>query len=529
MGRQKIFSDDEIVEIQRLTNQDGKSSRTIAEMYGVSKSTIGNLLRDIDPETKPIAAGSINRPSQGRKRLKTRKGYVFTSAQNNTFVHDDFLRALIVYCEHNDYQLVIGTFIYHKNGFQQGARDDTWFDPKIRPYILDESMEVAKGLVWAGELNVLPTAKNPLSGLQNYTNQDSCIMPHAKLQMESIPTPIYQDARMMYTTGTVTQRNYRPQKAGQAAEHHHSFSAMVVEIDKDGDWFPRQLCAERSTGNFYDVTRDVEYYTRDGVTGGHGVEAINWGDIHSAKLDHDVAKTSWGRGGMIDIIKPRVQFLHDLYDQKVRNHHNIKDPYFMYEMFTADTNCVLEEVKLTGNVVKQLMRNDVKTVVVQSNHDMALKTWLQTTDYRYDPANAEFFLEMQLKTYREIKKGNKGFSVLEYAMKKFVPGIEEVRFLSGIESYRIAGDIECGSHGNSGNGGARGSTRSHQIQGIKYNIGHQHSANIKDGVFVSGVSGELNMGYNAEGGSGWSHTHIVTYKNGKRTLVTLRGGKKWRG
>jgi hypothetical protein len=532
------LTEDDITEILRLTNQEGMTSRSIAEMYGVGKSTIGDLLRKETyknywekAEDKPVAGGAINKPSDTRPKLKGSR-FVLTSAQNNTFVHDGFLKALEVYCEHNKAELIVGSFIYNKTGFQTGESDETWFDPKIKKYLLNEGAEIAKGLVWCGELNILPTAKTPLTGLQNYTNQDSCIVPHAKLQMQSIPTPIHMDARLMYTTGTVTQRNYRQQKAGQQAEHHHSFSALVVEVDEEGDWFVRQLNCEEKTGNFYDVTNNVEYYTKVGVTDNHGVEAINWGDIHAAKIDKDVAKASWGKGGIIDVIKPRVQFANDLYDQRSRNHHNLKDPYFMYEMHTKGIESVEDEVYLTGNLMLDMMRPDTDYVVVQSNHDMALRTWLKTTDYRHDPVNAEFFLEMQLASYKAIKNNVVGFSILEHALKTKVKGLESVRFLSGTERYRIAGDIECGSHGCAGNNGSRPSTRSFQIQGIKYNIGHQHSANIMDGVYVAGVSGLLNMGYNAEGGSSWSQSHIITMKNGKRMIITLKKGKskmKWRG
>ena len=539
MGRISSFTECDIIEIVRLTKQDNLTSRQIAEIYGVSKSTIGNLLRQETNkdylgkvESKPFAGGNISKPSVNRPKLKGKK-FVFTSAQNNTFVHDGFLKALKVYCEHNSAELIVGSFVYNKTGFQTGEGEDTWFDPKIKDYILDESREIAKGLVWCGELNILPTAKTPLTGLQNYTNRDGCIVPHAKLQMQSVPTPIHMDARLMYTTGTVTQRNYRQQKAGQQAEHHHSFSALVVEIDEDCNWFVRQLNCEEKTGNFYDVTSNVEYYTKDGVTDNHGVEAINWGDIHAAKIDEGVAKASWGKGGIIDILKPRVQLLHDLYDQKARNHHNIKDPYFMYKMHLAGTESVEEEVKHTGKVMRDLIRPSVETIVVQSNHDMALQQWLKNSDYKYDQVNALFYLEMQYETYKQMSLGNNKFSVLEYALKTKCKGLEDIRFLSGTESYTIAGGIECGSHGCAGNGGARGSTKSHQIQGIKYNIGHQHGANIIDGVSVAGVSGLLNMGYNAEGGSNWSHTHIITMKNGKRMNITLRSSKckskmKWR-
>ena len=83
-----------------------------------------------------------------------------------------------------------------------------------------------------------------MSGLYNYTGDQSAIIPHAKLELESVPTHKEDETKLMYTTGAVTMRNYIQQKAGQKAEWHHAYSALVVEVDDDGDWFVRQINAE---------------------------------------------------------------------------------------------------------------------------------------------------------------------------------------------------------------------------------------------------------------------------------------------
>jgi hypothetical protein len=75
-------------------------------------------------------------------------------------------------------------------------------------------------------------------------------------------------------------------------------------------------------------------------------------------------------------------------------------------------------------------------------------------------------------------------------------------------------------HGHLGPDGARGSAQNLNKIGKRANIGHLHSAGIYDGLYVAGTSTTLNMGYN-KGPSSWSHSHIVTYPNGKR--VTIAG------
>jgi len=62
--------------------------------------------------------------------------------------------------------------------------------------------------------------------------------------------------------------------------------------------------------------------------------------------------------------------------------------------------------------------------------------------------------------------------------------------------------------------------------GRKAIVGHTHQAGIHDGIYTAGVSGSLDMDYN-RGPSSWSHSHVLTYPNGKRAIVTM-WRDKWR-
>lgn len=530
MSNKRIFSNDDIIEIKRLTSQDGLSSRKIAEIYGVGKSTIGDLLRKEtytefweEEDTKPTAGGNIHNPLAHRKQLKGNK-FVFTSAQNNTYVHNGFLKALLSYCEAEGAELICGRYLYNKNGYQ-GGKNDIWFDPKVRPYLLAEGRTIAKDLVWCGELNILPSAVNPLSGLQNYTNEQSSIVPHAKMQLESMPTPKHDRARLMYTTGTITQRNYINRKEGQKASHDHIFGAVVVEVDEEGDWFVRQLHAESDTGTFYDL--DSKYESSGKITRNIAIEAVNYGDLHSDSIAPDVEYACWeGKGNILDTLKPRYQLLHDILSQSRRSHHNIKCPLYMFKQFKMEEESVEEEVLLTTKLIEKLDRPFSERVVVDSNHDRALARFLIEQDFKKDPVNAVFMLKMLLATYESVGSSD-NFHTFEYACRLVNSNMDSVRFLRVDESFKVAGNVECGSHSDFGNNGGRGSILSFQKLGTKHNIGHSHSCGIKAGVYQSGMSGDLDQKYN-KGGSSWSHSHILTYENGKRTIITQKG-KKWRG
>lgn len=483
----------------------------------------------VTEDIRPVAGGTVHSPDKRRKTMPGTR-FVFTSAQNNTFVHDEFWQNLQTFCDDVGASLYVGKFRYNKSGFQNQTKDnesDLWYDPKISGHVLDESVELEDsltGLVWCGELDILPTAVNPLSGLDSYTHTASSIVPHAKVQLKSVPVMRGMPTKMLYTTGACTQRNYIKRKAGQKAEFHHVFGALYVEIDEYGNEFIRQLIAD-SSGSFYDLT---SLYKDGKVHRDKSVEAINWGDIHAEMLDENVALHGWILpDSMLDTLKPKYQFVHDLTDFKARNHHNIKNPHFLAEQFFMDSGNVQDGMRVAAQVLEGLEREYCKTVVVESNHDQAFRRWLSEADIRYDPENAEYYHRSNAEVFKRIRLGDPGFHIFEWAVREH-NNLEHTTFLSEDDSFVIAGEngVECGMHGHRGPNGARGNPNALRNLGRKCNVGHTHSAGILDGIYVAGISCKMDMGYN-KGPSSWSHSHIVTYPNGKRSIITMKNGK-WR-
>lgn len=542
MGKRGL-SEETLLEIIRL-DLEGDSSRKIAEQLNLHHSCICRFLaKDTHIEfweargKKPIAAGSILKPHKREKIQGPNKAFIFTSAQNNTHIHKGMLATLEVISKRLDAPIIVGSFTYERGAYQKLQKGDSWYAPEIRSYIRDTSLQISEDLVWCGELNISPTASNPISGLQNYTGTASCIIPHAKVNLESIASPKGATTKMVYTTGCITQSNYLQKKAGQKAAHHHIYGALLVEIDKDGVWFARQLIAESSTGHIYDLDT---YYTPKGFITKQRAEGINWGDIHAEKLCPIVGAVSFGvvtKGegelpypvagpNMLDDLMPRYSFSNDLTDFKVRNHHNRKDPLFKVSMMYQKTEEVSFGLKQAGRFLELTQRPWCQAVVVNSNHDAALRKWAVEELWGDDPVNAEFLLSCQLKLVQAVKRNDFNFCIFEDSVKSLNGNIDSVKFLRLDEGFKICGDhgIQCGYHGHTGNNGARGSTQSYRLAGERFNLGHQHSAGIKDGVYVAGVSAVMNMGYNV-GMSGWSQSHIVTYANAKRAIITIKGGR----
>lgn len=544
------FERDDLVEILRLSKQENYKSRKIASIYGCSKSTINYFLKrktylDFWEEytKKPIAGGNVIPKLSVRQNISTltkKKTYLFTSAQNNTYIHDKFWKSLMKCADYYDAEIIISTFTYNKSGFQNLTKqsDDIWYDPKIRDYICNDSLQVCDDLVFCGELNILPTAVNPTSGFSNYTNDSSCIIPHPKMVLEPIETSKHKEPKHIYTTCAVTQSNYIEKTAGQKATEHHIYGALLVEVNEYGDWFARQLHAESSTGEFYDLTNK---FTPNGVSTGHRVLGINWGDVHVEKLDRIAGAVSFGVSleteghlphqvqcdNMLDDLKPEYSIYNDIIDFKVRNHHNRHDPLFKIKMFNDDTEEVKFGLQQCAKLLELTSRPWCQQVVVNSNHDAALKKWCLEADWKHDPVNAEFLLSCQLALVKATLRKDNDYCIFESYIKSINHNTQGVNFLRLDESFML-GDItygiECGYHSHTGLNGARGSINSYKRAGLRYNIGHGHCARILNGVFMAGVIGKKDMGYNI-GLSGWSHSNIITYPNTKRAIVTIKNGE----
>lgn len=524
------------------------------------RKTNAHLLKTVDGKLKvkrkPLVEGK-RRATKIKKVELPKKGvtrFLLTCAQNNTFLHNGLWLNLLALAEHYDAQLHVSRFAYIKNGL--GARGDKlhwfdaqededgpnknpgtfqqdsfWFDPEIEPYVSDQPLELAPGLIWRGDYNILPTASRPLSGLETVTGRKSGIFPHVKIAMESVPSGKDEPTKFNYTTGTVTQRNYIHRKEGLKAEFHHCYGALLVEVENEtGDWWVRQLNAD-SEGTIY----DLDVCVKSGVvTTGNAIEAITAGDIHRRQIDKQTADARWSKGGVVDVLRPRFQFLHDVLDFFSRSHHEIDDVHREFFRFLTGQN----DVRAEGSEVAEFLLTEshrpwCTTVVVNSNHDRAAMRWLKERSGLRDPVNAEFWLALQSRVYAAIRTTHREPIILREIVREVTGKDREpnwLRFLDRDESFIICkdagGGIQCGQHGDDGPNGSRGTRAVLARLGRKANVGHSHSAGITDGIYQAGTASILAPAY-LHGPSSWSHSDIITYKNGKRAILTYWNGKAW--
>ncbi len=526
--------------------------RATAKALGISRSSVRRKLTPLGLLKKPLAGGTKEGTKIQVLKLPVSGGvkrFILTSAQNNTHVHPELLANLEALADYYSAEIIVGTYTYNQNNYgklsvKRGTlapiQHTLWYDPAITKYIRDTRIQLAKGLVWCGEYNALPTNVNPLAGLESYTGRASAIFPHAKLAMRSIATMQGEGVKLNYTTGTVTQRNYIQKREGVIAEFHHIYGALLVEVNSDGNWWVRQLNQDEGTGTL----QDLNVLVKDGqvISTIERVEAVTHGDLHGTFADPEIVDVSLD---MVDVLRPKYQFLHDLLEGAAINPHQRKynTNHEKFHTWLRGYHKFDNEVVDTVKVLERYHRPFAETVAVDANHDDAwIKRWLREYDYRKDPPNTEVFLKLQAHLYAQIRNGvtdeqsrartanpkmARDINMLEYALRE-VGGLKTpIRFLKADESFKTCNKkIENGMHGHLGPAGKFGSPAELSKMGRKANTAHTHSTGIWNGLYVAGTSSNLRWDY-TKGPSNWTHSHIVTYPNGKRTIVTIYNGA-WR-
>ena len=528
----KVSMEQVVAEYQRT----GGNITQTAKSLGVGRASIYHHLEKAGIDrTKKLADGNVSGieaiPNKLPKKGKVAR-YILTSAQNNTYVHGPVWDNLMALAKHYKARVMVGTFTYNHNAYgklsvkkgKAKQQQDLWYDPKVVPYIVDERHQLAPHLQWCGEMNILPTAVNPLTGFETYTARDSSIFPQVKFAMRSIPSGRYEGTKFTYTTGTVTKRNYIQKREGLKAEFHHCYGGLLVEVDSNGSWWVRQLNATEDG-----VIYDLDIMVKDEKVSKHaGIEAITWGDTHALLLDKVVHSCS---GQMLDALKPKSQFVHDVMAGAVTSHWSSKSLHdrFRRHCKSGGWNDLTKEILGCVEYLKDISRKNTTTYVVDSNHDrLWMEKWLEK-DGREDPKNVMLWLDLNSAFYRAIQADphRRDFHVVEHAFHVLGLDRSEAVFLRQDESILITpAEIECGMHGHLGPNGARGSVFNLAKMARKANIGHCHQAGIYNGVYACGVSCETDTdSWYLAGPGSWSHSHIVTYPNGKRTIVTIWKGK----
>lgn len=514
-------------ELLKLVKKSG-GQRAFAKKYGIARTTLQDRLYKLRKEPfthRPIPQAKKIGYSRGVRR------FILTSAQDGTALNEAFLDNLEAYRdwlgEYGSCEILVAGYTYGKSLFEDHAKTAVNWPDRIKPYMRSERIRIADKIDFCAEINILPTASEPLNGLETYTQDRWGVVPHAKVQLISASTDKYLPTKQIMTTGAITKTNYVQKLAGQKATFHHVFGAVLVEIDSQGEFFCRHLIAD-DTGTFYDLDRKV--HNKD-VTRGHRLKALTPGDVHVPNYDDVAAKAIFGIGAIPElsicgVLDPENIFLHDISDFETRNHHNIGNFHFRYRMYRQGKDSVADEMKHVGTFLTHVSDNftDSKIYVVDSNHDQALEKWLQNADARLDSANVLFWFRSNTAILEAIDREDYNFSIIEHVVRGHTKLGPNVTFLREDKDRVIIDGVAHHYHGHRGPNGSKGSPKALSKVSGKITMGHVHTCQIFNGLYAAGTTSKMDMNYN-RGPSSWSFSLVGQYESGKRTIITVKNGK----
>ncbi|MCS3449833.1 hypothetical protein M2222_001346 [Bradyrhizobium elkanii] len=467
------------------------------------------------------------------------QNFIFTGAQNDAPLHEEFWANLLAYAEYLNAKIVVGPWTYETQWWAENNPTARAYATELSPYLCFGQMKIGDNFVFCGEMNTLPTASQPISDLVTYSRGRWAVFPHAKRQLKSVPsTDPNVQAHQVMTSGAVTRPKVIPRKAGVKSIFHQVVGATMVQFDDEGDVFCRQISAS-DDGSFYDLDARV---ANGDVTTGHRVRAITFADIHVRKLDpaNTMATFGWDmrgnvakyRNSVVDVLNPEHMIYHDIFDNEPGNHHHVGDNAYSYEMAIRGRDSLECEVLQCGDFLLRTLGEDRLGIVAEGNHDLALEKYAREGRYRNHGINVRFGLQLEDAYLGHVEARSHAldndlpvprFSLLEHAVRLKYPQLgDKIEWCHDGYSRLIDG-IEVGNHGFRGANGAKGTVAGFARMGRKMTIGDKHSPEINEGVYVSGAM-NLRHGYN-KGPSGWAVSHVVQYADGKRAIITLQKGK----
>jgi len=327
---------------------------TIAELLGIPHAT---LVIGMEIEDKTAKVKSLD------KRKRT---YMFTWAQNRTDIHPNFWKNVTAYKNEKGAALhVIAGRYNNPTTIWEQPKHEFWCS-EVRPYLDANRHNVHKYLQVLSDIKTQPTASMPLTGLNSITDLESCIIGHPRQHLKSLPVLDGYPNKLLLSTGACTVPNYTDSKAGKKGEFHHVLGFIIVELD--GEHFHiRQVSADKD-GNFYDLFHKVQ----DGEVkiNDDGCEFAVLGDLHLGEEDEAAHKATFS---LLDKMKPKYTFLHDIFDGASVNHHEETNPFKLLERERNGTNSLKGELSYMIEWMKSKLQYNLVVVFAKFPISIELK------------------------------------------------------------------------------------------------------------------------------------------------------------
>jgi hypothetical protein len=286
-----------------------------------------------------------------RRTVPTSKRYIITAAQNATPVHEPFFDALEHCAEYYGAELIVvpGRYQNPTSMYSDSVREQEWWDKRVVKYLTKVDINLGERLMLLGDIKVRWAAQNPLASTETLTRDKSGIIGHPRCALKSVATPQHKQPKMMFTTGCCTIKNYTDTKAGKIGAFHHCFGALIVEVE--GSRFHVRQMNAMQNGSFIDLDKE---FTPNGVKDAGRALSLVMGDTHWINRSLKVERATFGKGGIIETVRPHHLVWHDVLDFYSRNHHHKGQWLTDYKKHLSNLDDVESEVIGTLDYIKDM-------------------------------------------------------------------------------------------------------------------------------------------------------------------------------
>ncbi len=395
------------------------------------------------------------------------------------------------------------------------VRGDEYYDPIIEDYFPGcKFVEyVFNDNLVAIDMRLSPQMQHPLTGLNRLSHKGkSYIVAHPKQDMEVVPTHQALTPHICWSTGSITTPYYSDTRIGRFSSKQHVNGGLVVEVEDNNYFHVRQVQFNKD-GSFQDLDKK---YTPNGVLKNQTIVSMTLGDIHSGWVDENARRATFDQ---IDFLKPKKVFAGDVFDGSSISHHNEHNLKAKYNL-PVHVKTLFNELHTYAKELDRYFKAFPKLEfnLVYGNHEDHLVRYLREARYHKDiPENHYLSLDL-------AKWMLDGFNPLEKWVKEYYPHLSKTcKWLKMSDSVIIDG-VQMSVHGHISHSGAKGSAKTMNVSYGKSNTGHTHSACISGESYIAGCMCIFDMPYTG-GATKWSHSNIINYPEGKRTIITSFDGK----
>lgn len=437
------------------------------------------------------------------RRIKKSKRYLISSAQTASMTHLGLLENMEALAKVYNAQIGIIATRYKNPTSTWNKAGDTW-DMAVDKYLTAKRQILHPYLILLADLKIQATAPNPTSATELFGAEKTVIVGAPKIEMKTLATLEGQHQKFIYSTGSITAPSFTDTVAGGKAAEHHSYGFLVVEIEDDEIVHVRSVSAHKD-GSF----NDLKYRVSNGVVSEEEVEYLVWGDSHFAQKQQSVTDAFRGLCSDLGI---RRSVLHDVFDSKALNVHNVKNPIIQHDLRMKGDDDLGKELNQMYSELEWFEDNMDETLITSSNHDDFVNRAMYSMNWYDNLTSAKLFVEMLSLTINELAPDG---LIPYYINKRF----KNIRALN-VEDSVIRYGVQIGQHGHKGANGSKGSIMQFAKWFVKTIIGHSHTPSIKGGCYQVGISCKMDHDYN-EGMSGWTWAGCTLNKYGKRQMIVF--------